>query len=273
MKKINSSEFIEKKREKLLDYHGYEYNFDESAIATFHVVKESLEQPSEVLQTVPPVNFMQATQLRAWEAIDHIVNCYSAGHSISELRTFFPTALEYWESYARYSLLYNCSPDGRHSRVAHVPLAGNTFTFANKLVCFAILLGWEHLLHRVVRIIEYNNPSSDGMLERLIGVYVAGNVASTRKCTRLPYYKTMKIFDAPQEMQQQLMVEYLSNWYAASRGEPYFETHTQGKLFKGYWAWEAAAITVALNIDDSRYRDADFYPSDMVEFSRKVKQD
>lgn len=37
-------------------------------------------------------------------------------------------------------------------------------------------------------------------------------------------------------------------------------------LVRGYWSWEAAAITCVLDIDDSGYRGAPFYPADLVAF-------
>ena len=36
----------------------------------------------------------------------------------------------------------------------------------------------------------------------------------------------------------------------------------------GYWAWEAAAITIALDVDDQSFRDLPFYPRDLVDHLR-----
>ena len=64
-----------------------------------------------------------------------------------------------------------------------------------------------------------------------------------------------------------MMSEYLSEWYQASRREPYFDSHDR-ENFLGYWSWEAAAITFLLDIDDTSYRHASFYPRDLVEYAR-----
>lgn len=69
------------------------------------------------------------------------------------------------------------------------------------------------------------------------------------------------------------MAEYLSDWYVVSRREPYYDSHKRGNAFKGYWSWESAAITFAAGIDDQPYRDAPFYPLDLVEFARKAQRD
>ncbi|MQA38131.1 DUF1911 domain-containing protein [Rugamonas sp. FT29W] len=109
------------------------------------------------------------------------------------------------------------------------------------------------------------------MLERMLKSYVDNRCELPDECMRhLPYYKTLKIFSAPAEMRSQLMAEYLDDWYHASRREPYYDSHKRGDQFTGYWAWEAAAITYILEIDDTSYRNAKFYPADLVDFARSI---
>ena len=67
-----------------------------------------------------------------------------------------------------------------------------------------------------------------------------------------------------------MMAQYLDDWYHASRREPYYDSHKRDTSFMGYWSWEAAAITVLLDLDDSSYRDATFYPKDLVDFARSM---
>ena len=68
------------------------------------------------------------------------------------------------------------------------------------------------------------------------------------------------------------MLQYLEDWYEASRREPYYEQHPQtdirsGVSYYGYWSWEAAAVTWLLDIDDTSYREHQFYPKDLVDFA------
>ncbi len=185
------------------------------------------------------------------------------------LRSFYPTALEYWEEYAKYDKAYDATPEGRETYVAHLPLLGEGFDQANRLVCLGILLGWGHLLPRLPALLDYHNPRRDGMLERLLAFYLSERGTPPDECTRhLPYFKTLKIFAAPKEKRSELMAGYLDDWYHASRREPYHDSHTRGTSFMGYWSWEAAAITYLLDIDDHSYRDAQFYPGDLVDFAR-----
>ncbi len=108
------------------------------------------------------------------------------------------------------------------------------------------------------------------MLERLIALVLPGRGVPPNTCTRhLPYLKTLEIFLAPAERRSALMNEYLSGWYSASECEPYYDSSDQ-QFFIGYWSYEAAAITFLLGIDDAGYRDAPFYPKDLVEFANEL---
>lgn len=267
MKILEQSAFKNLKREKLLDFRTYETNFLESSY-TFDIVKQSLEQPATVLEAIAPYDLMVPTKQRAWDAIDHLANCYSAGHDIADLACLYPSVLEYWEVYAKFSKVFKEADTLAPSTVAHLALQGNDFVFANRLVCMGILLGWGKLLPRILPIIDYNNPVRDGLLERLLSFYVSDRGTPPDDCTRhLPYFKTIKIFAANASDRPGLLADYLAEWYHASRREPYFDSHKKGSSFLGYWSWEAAAIAFVLDIDDSGVRDAQFYPIDLIAYA------
>ena len=199
---------------------------------------------------------------------------YSAGSNLAELRAFYPSVVEALITHEKYHHEYSQTPSGTDSTAATYALLGDAFEVVNRVVCFGILLGWGRLLPSISRIIEYKNPRMDGMLERLLSFYVPDRDTSITECTRhLPYFKTLKIFNAAPEARPELMAEYLEDWYVASRREPYYDSHKRDTSFKGYWSWEAAAITFVLDIDDSSYRTAEFYPADLVDFARRVKLD
>lgn len=273
MKKLELNAFSQQRREKLLDYQVYEYGFVTCALQTFKTVGDGLVMAMEA-GNIPIINLMRGTRQRSWQAVDHVANCYSAGHQIDEIRAFYPTALEYWESYASFNRQYNEGPEGNASEVGHIALGSPEYQYALSLVCLGILLGWTSLLHRVTPLIDYRNPEGDGLLERLLAKYVNGRDTSITECSRhLPYFKTLKIFNMAPEDRPAAMSEYLEDWYEASRRENYYDSHKRGNRFKGYWSWEAAAITVALDIDDTGYRNAQFYPRDLVDFARRAQKD
>ncbi len=264
--KCSENEFKVKRREKLLSYDRYSANFDDCEDA-FLVVTRSIKSPHP---NATAYNLVEATSERAFCAFTHLTNCYSGGHSVADLRSFFPTVVEYWEAYDEAHRAYHTTkPAG--SNVANISLLGSNFFQANGLICFAILLGLRYQVHQLLPIIDYNNPQKDGMLERLIKFVVPGRGSAPEECTRhLPYSKTFKIFKAGDDERAEAVANYLDDWFHASRREPYYNSEKRPS-FAGYWAYEAAAITFLLDIDDSAYRDAAFYPKDLADFARSAR--
>jgi len=269
--KYTLQEFTLKKRETLLDYKHFTSSSDEMSDA-LEIVKETLSAPDSVLADLSPADLMHPTHVRADLMTDFVGTCYSAGHPISYLRSLYPSLVEYWEAYAVYSERHNKSAEPARL-TAHLALSDTDFHIANRLVCWAILLGFESMLSRVAPILDYNNGKRDGLLERLLSPFVAGRGAAPAECIRhLPYSGLLEVFAANSEERSSLVAEYLGKWYDASRREPYHESHRRGTSFNGYWCWESAAVTVVLEIDDSAYRNAQFYPSEMVAFARQVRR-
>lgn len=269
MEKFDLAAFGKSKREKLLDYKIYSYNFEDHT-ETFAMVTKDIAQPREILATIPPSNLMEATRIRAWHAQEFLQNVYCAGHTIEQIRAFYPSFVAYWEDYAHFSSIYKTSPEAELVTVGHVALSGDEYHRALVMIAFGVLLGYTTLLPKLVPIIDYRN-NRDGLLEHiLIQSGLERDQAPDACLKHLPYYKTLKIFSATANDRPALMAEYLDNWYAASRKEPYYDSHKRKTSFKGYWSWESAAITVLLNIDDTCYRDAPFYPRDLVDFARQA---
>ena len=267
---LSQTQFQVAKREKLLDYASYVAKADD-LLVRIPRAKKRLSDPIW-LADQDVGTLMMMTWGRAGYAIDLIALQYSAGAPIEELRALFVAALGYFEEYADFSARHNKELNV-DDQVPHIPLGDSEFDKANRLVCFAILLGLESQLSRVAALIDYNCAVADGMLERLLAVYLEER-SDTDECTRhLPYFKTLKIFQASSSERPNLMEDYLADWYKSSRREPYFESHKRADVFRGYWSWEAGAIAVALDIDDSSFRDAQFYPRDLVEFARSARVD
>ena len=68
--------------------------------------------------------------------------------------------------------------------------------------------------------------------------------------------------DAEQEMKL-----YLGKWYSLHKDAPWYNAHTKERAYRGYWCWEAAAITKIMGLDDSGYKDNPYYPYDMVHWN------
>ena len=242
--------FAARKRDRLLDYQAYKTEA-EDLIRRIPNAAKKLSDPIW-LDGRDEAALVRLTYARAEYAIDLLSLSYSAGTDVKLLREFLPALLA-----------------GLITQGSHIALRDLAFQEANRLLSFAILLGWPEYVPRIMAIIDYNNPR-DGMIERLAAMYMERPQPLPSECLRhLPYYKTLAIFDAPAAERPGLMQDYLDDWYQASRREPYYDSHSKGNQFLGYWSWEAAAITTALRIDDALYRDHEFYPRDMADLGKQ----
>lgn len=70
------------------------------------------------------------------------------------------------------------------------------------------------------------------------------------------------------------LTEYLSHWPASVKGCYWHDRHQHAEAgFFGYWALEAALVTVLWGIDDTPYRVARFYPAALVMHARYQRHD
>lgn len=268
---IEKADFTKSRRDRLLDYDDYVAKA-ENLIKRIPNAANKLTD-KDWLQDADAGMLLSLTAARSEYALDLLSISYSAGVQIDALRSAFPEVVNYFDEYALYSEKYNETPEGRKNPGPHIAIRDVEFTRANRLVCFAILLGWTKLLSRIMAIIKYNNDELDGMLERLAALYIPTSEVLPADCTRhLPYYKTLAIFHADPGDRAELMRNYLEDWYEASRREPYYESHENARRYLGYWSWEAGAISFALNIDEHLYLDHEFYPRELVAFGKAIAE-
>jgi hypothetical protein len=195
MKKLTPVEFADSRREPILDYHVYEYNFD-GPMDGFSAVRESLTCAEKNGDDISSYDQMVWTKQRAWDSLDFLVNCYSGGHALENLRQIYPTVIQNWNQYAIKSVDFMES-DPNSALVAHIPLTDWEFSFANQLICFDILLRCGRDMSQISSIVDFKNSRKDGMLERMINPFLSGRGNAPDECLRhLPYFKTLKTFNA-----------------------------------------------------------------------------
>ena len=215
-----------------------------------------------------------ALEQRAWYGVNLMHLQFSAGCSVARIADFCLTSIGWWEAYGQYHDQY-LTAAGRPGAVAHMPLAEDWYWNAIRMLSFGLLLGHTAEASRLVSLWDYGGQALDGLLERCVGGLVHRTDPPPDECrNHLPYFKLLKVFSAAPEDRPALMAQYMDDWYEASRREPYYRSHTKGRdhNFLGYWSFEAAAVSVLLDIDDSSYRDHEFYPKDMADFGRAHRQ-
>jgi hypothetical protein len=213
-----------------------------------------------------------AAYARATHALNLSTLNYSAGASIDLIAPTCPALVDFWEEFAELSSAYQASDDHHGAVIAHLSLQGDYGYYdALRLTCFAYLLGHAELIPRIKVILDRGNSERDCLIERLLQPFgLAVDPLPVDSTRELPYRNTIKIFESPPDQRPALMKRYLEKWYEASRREYYHDTHKGSAEFLGYWSFESGAITYLLDIDDSSYRDHEFYPRDMVDYARSL---
>jgi len=268
---VTSEQFLRSRRDLLLAHANYAVLLEDQ-LEAFKVVTCSLQDLDRVLK-LSPKRPMTATHERATEAVAYLHLQYSAGAAMAELGQRYPLFVSFWEEYAHYHVRFHQSPDSGGHKVPHLDLYDDEYWRAIRLTSFAFLLGHTALLPRVAALWDYENDDMDGLLERLVAPFCPGRATPPDTCTRhLPYFKLLKVFAAAPDKRPALMAKYMDGWYSASRREPYYESHTPGRehSYLGLWSFEAAAVAYFLDIDDSSFRDKDFYPRDLADYARSL---
>ena len=83
-----------------------------------------------------------------------------------------------------------------------------------------------------------------------------------------PYGRLLAVFQAEESKRPKLMLAFLKVWHQQNKGASWWNSHERvavgGLSYGGYWCFEAAAVVKLLGIEDSSFRDNEFYPADLV---------
>lgn len=192
---------------------------------------------------------------------------YTRGDAMQDLAAKFPSLIRKWEQYLQHS--------AHEPFVFDAPITNDVryvsnYTLALWMLSWAYVFGLdEGLWLRLVACI--GNAGKDLLVERLILQRLPWLAAERPVATRLVYPKAYQplydALDAPSAAQSALLTTFLQGWYKHMKKAYWYNAHKEGGFF-GYWAWEAAGVTVAFNLDDTRYRDLPYYPKDAVAYTR-----
>ena len=267
----SSADFAAGVRSKLLAYDRYHEEASDLEIRIPRISRKLTDAAWCSEHTLGEIQ--SAASSRAEYGLNLLTSNYSAGANTASLAQDFPKVVEYWEEFAERDRTFQQSPHHHGAIIAHASFLGDYGYFdALRLVCFAYLLGHTNLIPRIKAILDYGNPTRDCLIERLLQPFgLAVDPLPDDSTRELPYRNTIKIFNAAPADRPALMQRYLEKWYHASRREYYYDTHKGSATFLGYWSFESGVLTYLLDIDDSSYRDHEFYPKDMVDFARKLK--
>jgi hypothetical protein len=241
------------KREPLMD----QKYFDET-VAYMETAAPRFEAKIQELDTKPDHQKKLLYKLFR-DGYELLLTRYSAGYPIAGMRESFTTIVERRERHQRAL-----------GRLGVDFAAIDDYGQSLWLVSLAILLEVDaSVFDRLLACI--GNEGRDKLYERLISVRVQGRPAGAKVMFPKPYQTLYDATIANESETPKLISAFLKIWYPSlgKLGIYWHDNHKgpQGGGFFGYWCLEAAAVVKAFGIDDSEFRNAQYYPGDLVHSS------
>ncbi|EII3727144.1 PoNi-like cognate immunity protein [Vibrio cholerae] len=197
------------------------------------------------------------------ELFEKTILDYSAGKDFVEIQSILHKTLSFYEehknNFPEHSLKY-WEPD--------------SYQYILWLFSLNTLLGDSSFSLSLIRCV-----SVSGNDDKLLSILFSRlGIIGFPRGEELIFPKTYQhLFDAikgdgaypRKEERQKSIKKYLSAWYKSMKNCYWHDRH-KGRFptFFGYWAFEAALVTVLYDLDDSSYRDMLHYPKDFVDHAR-----
>jgi Domain of unknown function (DUF1911)/Domain of unknown function (DUF1910) len=270
---MTEAEFRAMRRQKYLTEQYFQLN--KRAMATLSEASRSASQKTTGDKSRDSASEMMLFQ----DALNEMKLEYTAGSKVEELRLRYPSVLaalsEWHEAEHNYSQSL-AAERGEDLRVDMTPLYFEELQFfqlALDVVSLGVLLGDGDAVRQIALWMN-SARGTDLLFETLIAPAVPDPRDNTDFFHIEPYDPLIDAFymaETPEESVA-FMQKYLAGWYKSFEGVPWHNGHLKGTdeymPYWGYWAFEAAAICLIHNIDDSSFRDHIVYPKDLADWAR-----
>ena len=194
------------------------------------------------------------------DSYELLIAKYSAGYPVSELTSDFPEIILRREHYIQF-----------------IGRVGNDFSSIDDycqslwILSLAILLDVDDALFaRTLACI--GNEGRDALFEQMAATRVSNRPNASAVIFPSPFQTLYLAITAEVNERPGFLKKYLSLWYPAmgKSGTYWHENHKgpEGGGFFGYWSLEAAALVKAFSIDDSTFREARYYPADLIRYQK-----
>ncbi|MEO9511329.1 MAG: PoNe immunity protein domain-containing protein [Flavobacteriaceae bacterium] len=198
---------------------------------------------------------------------------YSAGDDISNMKNDLDKSIEY---------LLKGASNGfgklKYSATEIYDQYGGSFyeqVLSILSVCFLLNSSSDHF-NKIAQLIDRDRVQ-DLLFEFIIRQKVNGRkelvTESYQKYFKIPEtYKGLReaIKESDKRKVTQLIDKFITKeWYSNHKEFGWYESHKKdNEAYTGYWSFETAVIVVILNIDDTNFRDNEYYPKDLVDYYR-----
>jgi Domain of unknown function (DUF1911) len=196
---------------------------------------------------------------------------YTAGQPIESLRSELTSVIEAYERYQKALEAHEQIP-----QIAPLGFAMlDEYERALQLVSLCYLLHRRDLLPRLRALLDPGYAGEDTVYEDLMAFDVAGRADIDEWFHAEPYTTLVNAMYLEQPQANEELKKYCDTWYKCFEDvAPWHNSHThiegtEGSYF-GYWAFEAGAVALLYNLDDSAVEHM-VYPKDLVAWARENK--
>ncbi|QIM16613.1 DUF1911 domain-containing protein [Leucobacter insecticola] len=190
---------------------------------------------------------------------------YSLGAAPEDLREYLDPAVDLYVEYQREDGRMKSASKGQIYSWQELPTRQIN---AAQLLSVVVVIGTPEQRARIGEVLEVRGP--EPVLEFLAGLRDDSiDGAEAGDYPPRPYGRLLKVIQAAPEKRPKLMADFVKHWYNGCRKAQWWGDHLSGPrrgkpvVYSGYWCFEAAAVTQLLGIDDSLYRDNEYYPRDI----------
>ncbi len=205
---------------------------------------------------------------------------YTAGCAIEEIKRSYASVIEAlgeWHTTENAYSKWLAEKRNEALRIDMTPFEFEDlyqYQLTIDVVSLGILLGEGNALRQCARWMQ-SVRGRDLLFEFLIEPAVRDPNECTEYFHTSPYdplIDAIYALESPQEASAKVK-EYLDGWYKSFEGAPWHDGHlhaVEGEYipYYGYWSFEAAAVCVIHDIDDSSFRDHLVYPKDLADWAR-----
>ena len=225
-------------------------------------LENNIQKQRDIIRVNDPAYKLNLVYLNYYKYLTKQIKCiYSMGRPVGDMLPVFEECLQSLTLYKR------------HPKAKNIFFINEVDEYMNALT----LLTWAITLplsqSRFEELVA--NIDSEGQHDALLDLLIARRLPNRSLSSALyfpklytPLYQAVVI--RPTNLDAVAL--FLSLWYQTCLKKT--STHDIHKLgenssFAGYWAWEVAGLTYALEIDDTSYQNMPYYPADLVAHARQ----
>lgn len=243
-------------RDKIVINKDYFSQFEEEKSILISKAVQDIENGLYTSDKIPIFKYMIFKN-----SLEKFIGQYSAGLNLialkSEYEKLVNTMVEGWDEYlVKFKM-------GR-PQIVYNQYSLNEYCYMVWMLSFSILLDIEQTYKDKLISLIKRDRISDELIINLANI----DIIPISECTYKPF-KDLLAGNDFMKIDQKTLKRYLSNWYKNARllqWHKYKDSIDKSLYYFGTWCFEAAAVVIINNLDDSSFRNIEYYPSDLVDF-------